>query len=50
MSCISWYKFNPKRQGLSLNYDLVKALGGELKVETKVGVETDFLLTHLSKN
>ncbi|MCX6206980.1 MAG: ATP-binding protein, partial [Bacteroidetes bacterium] len=28
--------------GLSLSYDIVKAHGGELKVETKEGVGTSF--------
>jgi signal transduction histidine kinase len=28
--------------GLSLSYDIIKAHGGELKVETKEGVGTDF--------
>ncbi len=30
--------------GLSLNYDIVKAHGGELKVETKEGVGTEFII------
>ena len=35
--------------GLSLSYDIVKAHGGELKVETKEGVETEFIII-LSSN
>jgi two-component system NtrC family sensor kinase len=31
--------------GLSLSYDIVKAHGGELKVETKEGVDTCFIIT-----
>ena len=30
--------------GLSLSYDIVKAHGGELKVETKEGEESDFII------
>jgi signal transduction histidine kinase len=30
--------------GLSLSYDIVKAHGGELKVETKEGVEAEFII------
>ena len=30
--------------GLSLSYDIVKAHGGELKVETKVGAGTHFII------
>jgi signal transduction histidine kinase len=30
--------------GLSLSYDIVKAHGGELKVETKEGVRTEFIV------
>ena len=30
--------------GLSLSYDIVKAHGGELKVETKEGVGTTFII------
>ena len=30
--------------GLSLAYDIVKAHGGELKVETKEGEETEFII------
>jgi signal transduction histidine kinase len=30
--------------GLSLSYDIVKAHGGELKVETKEGEETKFII------
>lgn len=33
--------------GLSLSYDIIKAHGGELKVETKPGEETVFLITLL---
>jgi C4-dicarboxylate-specific signal transduction histidine kinase len=33
--------------GLSLSYDIVKAHGGELKVETKEGQGTTFII-HLS--
>ena len=31
--------------GLSLAYDIVKAHGGELKVETREGEETTFIIT-----
>ena len=31
--------------GLSLSYDIVKAHGGELKVETKEGEETEFVIS-----
>lgn len=31
--------------GLSLSYDIIKAHGGELKVETKEGEETTFIIT-----
>ncbi len=34
--------------GLSLAYDIVKAHGGELKVETREGEETTFIITLLS--
>ena len=30
--------------GLSLSYDIVKAHGGELKVETKEGEGTEFII------
>ena len=30
--------------GLSLSYDIVKAHGGELKVETKEGIGTEFII------
>ena len=30
--------------GLSLSYDIVKAHGGEIKVESKVGEETTFII------
>jgi signal transduction histidine kinase len=30
--------------GLSLSYDIVKAHGGELKVETKEKIGTDFII------
>ena len=33
------------RLGLSLSYDIVKAHGGELKVETKEGEGTMFVVT-----
>jgi len=36
--------------GLSLSYDIVKAHGGELKVETREGEETTFIITLLSKH
>jgi signal transduction histidine kinase len=29
---------------LSLSYDIIKAHGGEIKVETKEGEETNFLI------
>jgi signal transduction histidine kinase len=31
--------------GLSLSYDIVKAHGGELKVETKEGEGTEFIIS-----
>ena len=31
--------------GLSLSYDIVKAHGGELKVETKEGEGSEFIIT-----
>jgi len=34
--------FTTNRLGLSLSYDIVKAHGGELKVETKENEETKF--------
>jgi signal transduction histidine kinase len=30
--------------GLSLSYDIVKAHGGEIKVETKEGDSTEFII------
>jgi C4-dicarboxylate-specific signal transduction histidine kinase len=30
--------------GLSLSYDIVKAHGGELKVETKEGIGSEFII------
>ena len=36
--------------GLSLAYDIVKAHGGELKVETREGEETTFIITLLSEH
>ena len=30
--------------GLSLSYDIIKAHGGEIKVETKEGEETTFII------
>ena len=36
--------------GLSLSYDIIKAHGGELKVETREGEETTFIITLLSQN
>jgi len=33
--------------GLSLSYDIVKAHGGELKVETKTGKGSEFTITLL---
>jgi two-component system, NtrC family, sensor kinase len=30
--------------GLSLSYDIIKAHGGELKVETKEGVGSEFII------
>ena len=39
---------NPQEQGtglgLSLSYDIIKAHGGELKVETKEGEGTQFII------
>jgi len=32
------------RVGLSLSYDIIKAHGGELKVETKEGEGTEFII------
>ncbi len=34
--------------GLSLSYDIVKAHGGEIKVETKEGEGTEFIITLLN--
>ena len=31
--------------GLSLSYDIVKAHGGELKIESKVGEGSEFIIT-----
>jgi signal transduction histidine kinase len=31
--------------GLSLSYDIVKAHGGELKVETKEGAGSEFIIS-----
>ena len=31
-------------QGLSLSYDILKALGGEINVETKEGRGTEFII------
>ncbi len=33
-----------KELGLSLSYDIVKAHGGEIKVETKEGEGTEFII------
>jgi len=48
ISSMSWYKFKPTGQGtglgLSLSYDIVKAHGGELKVETKEGEGSEFMI------
>jgi len=30
--------------GLSLSYDIIKALGGEIKVETKEGEGSEFII------
>ena len=35
--------------GLSLSYDIVKAHGGEIKVETKEGKEVSLLFNYLSR-
>jgi signal transduction histidine kinase len=35
--------------GLSLSYDIIKAHGGEIKVETKEGEETVFIIQIPSK-
>lgn len=46
---MSWYKFKPTGQGtglgLSLAYDIVKAHGDELKVESEEGKGTTFTIT-----
>jgi len=45
---LSSFPFQPTGQvtglGLSLSYDIVKAHGGELKVETKEGEGTEFII------
>ena len=49
ISSMSWYKLKPTRQGtglgLSLSYDIVKAHGGELKVESNEGEGSTFIIT-----
>ena len=43
-----WYKFKPTGQGtglgLSLAYDIVKAHGGELRLETEEGKGSEFII------
>ena len=43
-----FFATKPTRQvtglGLSLSYDIVKAYGGELKVETKEGKGSEFII------
>ncbi|MEO6668048.1 MAG: HAMP domain-containing sensor histidine kinase, partial [Ferruginibacter sp.] len=36
--------------GLSLSYDIIKAHGGEIKVETKEGEGTTFIITLIQLN
>ena len=36
--------------GLSLSYDIVKALGGELSMETKEGAGTKFIISIPTNN
>lgn len=36
--------------GLTLSYDILKADGGEIKVETREGLGTDFIISCLTKN
>ena len=49
ITSMSWYKFKPTGQGtglgLSLAYDIVKAHGDELKVESEEGKGTTFTIT-----
>ena len=46
---LCFHNFNPTRKavgvelGLCLSYDIVKAHGGEIKVETKEGVGSEFI-------
>ena len=43
-----FFTTNPTRQetglGLSLSYDIVKAHGGEIKVNTKEGIGSEFII------
>ena len=45
---MSWYKLKPTGQGtglgLSLAYDIVKAHGGEMKVESKEAEGSEFVI------
>ena len=45
---MSWYRLKPTDKGtglgLSLSYDIVKAHGGELKVEKKEGEGSAFII------
>ena len=48
ISSMFWYKFKPTGQGtglgLSLAYDIVKAHGGELRLETEEGKGSEFII------
>ncbi len=48
ISSMSWYRLKPTDKGtglgLSLSYDIVKAHGGELKVEKKEGEGSAFII------
>jgi two-component system, NtrC family, sensor kinase len=39
-----FFTTKPAGQGLSLCYDIIKAHGGELKVETEEGLGSEFII------
>ena len=49
ITSMSWYKFKPTGQGtglgLSLSYDIVKAHGGTMDVQSTNGVGSEFIIT-----